>query len=87
MVSLWILPEGSVSAAVLAGLACCGHEAADHMPLCGECGAAHLHGYCPNCRRRTRAVLACPGRQVAVSQRLAAEYRQVADLRRLGYAG
>lgn len=76
-----------MNAAVLAGLACCGHEETDHTSLCGECGAGHLHGYCRDCRRRTKAVLACPGRQLAISRGLAAEARRVAYHRELGYAG
>lgn len=76
-----------MSAALLSGLACCGHEEGDHTPLCGECGTGLLHGYCRDCRRRTKAVLACPGRQLAISRGLAAEARRVMLRRELGYAG
>lgn len=78
---------GALSRSMPTPLPCCGHEAEQHTPLCPECGAGLMHGhYCTHCRCRMAAVLACPGRERAVSEALAAEGRRVAWMRELGYA-
>lgn len=79
---------GALSRSMPAPLPCCGHEAEQHMPLCSECGTGLMHGhYCAHCWCRKPGVLACPGRELAVAGRLAAESARVAWYRELGYAG
>lgn len=78
---------GALSRSMPAPLDCCGHEAAAHARLCGECGSVLLYGaYCDRCNCRPRVVLACPGQQQKVAARLAAEHRRALLMRELGHA-